>query len=90
MLNMYGLKNCDTVKKARAWLQAQGTECEFRDLKQPGVAAEHFFCLLKGLVYMRVMMGLCEAPGKSARSKHVKEVVGLFMRAYRPADDGRR
>lgn len=26
MLNMYGLKNCDTVKKARAWLQAQGTE----------------------------------------------------------------
>ena len=56
----------------------------------PGVAAEHFFCLLKGLVYMRVMMGLCEAPGKSARSKHVKEVVGLFMRAYRPADDGRR
>ena len=40
MLNMYGLKNCDTVKKARAWLQAQGTEFEFCDLKQPGVAAE--------------------------------------------------
>ena len=30
----------DTVKKARAWLQAQGTEFEFCDLKQPGVAAE--------------------------------------------------
>ena len=40
MLNTYGLKNCDTVKKARAWLQAQGTEFEFCDLKQPGVAAE--------------------------------------------------
>lgn len=40
MLNMYGLKNCDRVKQARAWLQAQGAEFEFRDLKQPGVAAE--------------------------------------------------
>lgn len=40
MLKMFGLKNCDTVKQARAWLQAQGTEFEFRDLKQPGVAAE--------------------------------------------------
>ncbi len=30
-------------------------------IAEPGVAAEHFFCLLKGLVYMRVMMGLCEA-----------------------------
>jgi TetR/AcrR family transcriptional repressor of mexJK operon len=52
-------------------------------IAEPGVAAEHFFCLLKGLVYMRVMMGLGEPPDKAARAKHVTEVVSLFMRAYR-------
>jgi TetR/AcrR family transcriptional repressor of mexJK operon len=52
-------------------------------IAEPGVAAEHFFCLLKGLVYMRVMMGLGEPPDKAARLKHVAEVVSLFMRAYR-------
>lgn len=59
-------------------------------IAEPGVAAEHFFCLLKGLVYMRVMMGLGEPPDKAARVKHVIEVVSLFMRAYRPEAGGRR
>lgn len=57
---------------------------------EPGMAAEHFFCLLKGLVYMRVMMGLCEPPNKAARSNHVKEVVALFLRAYRAESAGPR
>lgn len=59
-------------------------------IAEPGVAAEHFFCLLKGLVYMRVMMGLGEPPDKASRMKHVTEVVSLFMRAYRPEAGGRR
>jgi TetR/AcrR family transcriptional repressor of mexJK operon len=59
-------------------------------IAEPGLAAEHFFCLLKGLVYMRLMMGLGKTPDKAARAKHVKEVVGLFMRAYQPGIPGRR
>ncbi len=35
-LNIYGIPNCDTVKKARAWLDANGVEYRFRDFKKEG------------------------------------------------------
>ncbi|MBI2305685.1 MAG: arsenate reductase [Rhodocyclales bacterium] len=38
---MYGIKNCDTMKKAMAFLDAQGTAYEFVDYKKAGVAAGH-------------------------------------------------
>ena len=42
MLNkIYGIKNCDTMKKAIAWLEAQGVRYEFVDYKKAGVAAAH-------------------------------------------------
>ncbi|HEY0817807.1 MAG TPA: ArsC family reductase [Rhizobacter sp.] len=34
---LYGIPNCDTVKKARAWLAAQGAAAEFHDFKKQGV-----------------------------------------------------
>lgn len=34
---VYGIPNCDTVKRARAWLQAQGRAHGFHDLKKAGV-----------------------------------------------------
>ena len=37
---VYGIPNCDTVKKARAWLAAQGVACRFHDFKKDGVPAE--------------------------------------------------
>ena len=36
-LTLYGIPNCDTVKKARAWLAAQGVEHAFHDFKKSGV-----------------------------------------------------
>jgi arsenate reductase len=36
---VYGIPNCDTVKKARAWLAAQGVAHEFHDFKKEGVPA---------------------------------------------------
>ncbi|MDP1680943.1 MAG: ArsC family reductase [Burkholderiales bacterium] len=38
-MKLYGIPNCDTVKKARAWLAAHGVECEFHDYKKQGVDA---------------------------------------------------
>jgi Spx/MgsR family transcriptional regulator len=35
-LTMYGIKNCDTVKKARAWLDAAGIAYDFHDFKAKG------------------------------------------------------
>ena len=38
---LYGIPNCDTVKKARAWLGDHGVTYEFHDFKKSGVPAEH-------------------------------------------------
>ena len=37
---VYGIPNCDTVKKARAWLSEQGVEYSFHDYKKQGVPAD--------------------------------------------------
>jgi Spx/MgsR family transcriptional regulator len=34
---LYGIPNCDTVKKARAWLEAHGQPYTFHDFKKLGV-----------------------------------------------------
>ncbi len=34
---LYGIKNCDTVKKARAWLEANGVSYAFQDYKVEGI-----------------------------------------------------
>ena len=40
IIRVYGIPNCDTVKKARAWLTAQGLDYEFHDFKKQGVSAQ--------------------------------------------------
>lgn len=37
MNHFYGIPNCDTVKKARKWLDAHGVEYTFHDYKKEGV-----------------------------------------------------
>ena len=37
IITVYGIPNCDTVKKARAWLAAQGRAYQFHDFKRQGV-----------------------------------------------------
>ena len=39
MVTMYGIPNCDTVKKARAWLADKGLDAVFWDFKKQGVPA---------------------------------------------------
>lgn len=34
---LYGIKNCDTMKKARAWLDRRGVEYVFHDYKTQGI-----------------------------------------------------
>jgi arsenate reductase len=37
-VTIYGIKNCDTMKKARAWLDAHGVVYAFHDYKAMGIA----------------------------------------------------
>lgn len=40
-ITLYGIPNCDTVKKARAWLTEQGAPHQFHDFKKQGVPEAH-------------------------------------------------
>ena len=37
MITIYGIPNCDTMKKARRWLEANGVEYKFHDYRKLGV-----------------------------------------------------
>jgi len=37
MATIYGIKNCDTIKKARAWLDQHGVKYVFHDYKTAGI-----------------------------------------------------
>ena len=38
---IFGIKNCDTMKKARAWLDGHGVDYAFHDYKAEGIDAAH-------------------------------------------------
>jgi len=39
MTTIYGIRNCDTMKKARAWLDGHGVAYDFHDYKAEGIDA---------------------------------------------------
>src|SRR3974390_3490141 len=39
-ISLYGIKNCDTMKKARAWLDKHGVNYAFHDCKSIGIERE--------------------------------------------------
>jgi arsenate reductase len=41
MTTIYGIKACDTMKKARAWLDEHGVKYDFHDYKVSGIDREH-------------------------------------------------
>ena len=46
-ITVYGIPNCDTVKKARTWLADQGFEFVFHDLKKQGLPEKNLNQWLK-------------------------------------------
>ena len=40
-LHLYGIKACDTMKKARTWLDENGLHYDFHDYKSTGIDREH-------------------------------------------------
>jgi Spx/MgsR family transcriptional regulator len=49
-ITIYGIANCDTMKKARSWLDAQGMAYAFHDYKKAGADAAKLavWCEAKG------------------------------------------
>jgi arsenate reductase len=46
-VKVYGIRNCDTVKRARTWLEEKGIDTEFHDYKTEGVSRDKIASWLK-------------------------------------------
>ncbi len=47
MLKIYGIPNCDTMKKVFDWLKGEGVAYDFHDYKQQGIDAAHLKAWIK-------------------------------------------
>lgn len=52
---LFGIPNCDTVQRARAWLTAQGVEHRFHDLRKSGVPPERLDAWLASAGWQRLV-----------------------------------
>jgi arsenate reductase (glutaredoxin) len=55
VIRMYGIRNCDTVKKARAWLEERGVPYQFQDYKVAGVDARRLQRWAKALGWEKLL-----------------------------------
>ncbi|ABE55099.1 conserved hypothetical protein [Shewanella denitrificans OS217] len=39
-VTLFGIKNCDTVRKARKWLEAENIKAQFHDFRDDGLSQE--------------------------------------------------
>jgi arsenate reductase (glutaredoxin) len=49
MITLYGIPNCDTVKKSRAWFDEHGLAYQFHDFKKQGVPGDALDAWVKAL-----------------------------------------
>ncbi len=54
-LIVYGIPNCDTVKKARVWLAEHGLDYQFHDFKKLGVPPEHLKAWVDAVGWEKVL-----------------------------------
>jgi Spx/MgsR family transcriptional regulator len=55
MTILYGIPNCDTVKRARDWLAAHGVAYHFHDFKKAGVPADRLRAWVEAAGWERVL-----------------------------------
>ena len=72
-VTLYGIPNCDTVKKARVWLDARGVAYAFQDYKKAGVDV----AALAGLVDRLGWEALLNRAGTTFRKLPEAEQEGL-------------
>lgn len=52
---MYGIKNCDTIKKARRFLDAADTDYQFHDYRADGLSDEQLSLFIEKLGYQALL-----------------------------------
>ena len=82
-LTIYGIKNCDTMKKARAWLDKHGVDYAFHDYKTAGIARERLeqWCKKAGWETLLNRAGTTfrKLPDKDKNGLDAKKAVALML-----------
>ena len=79
MTTLHGIPNCDTVRKARAWLDQRGAAYRFHDYKKAGVDPERLDAWLAALGWEVVV----NRPGTTWRKLAESEKVDLDTKRAR-------
>ena len=54
-ITLYGIPNCDTVKRSRAWMQEHGRDAVFHDFKKAGVPADRLDAWAQAVGWERLL-----------------------------------
>ncbi len=80
---IYGIKNCDTMKKARAWLDKRGVAYAFHDYKTDGIERERLdlWCKTVGWEVLLNCSGTTfrKLPDKDKNGLDGKKAVALML-----------
>ena len=82
-VTIYGIKNCDTMKKARAWLDKRGVAYDFHDYKTAGIERAELerWCKKAGweTVLNRAGMTFRKLPDKDKTALDEKKAIALML-----------
>ncbi len=81
---IYGIKNCDTMKKARAWLDKHGVEYAFHDYKSAGIERERLERWAKKAgwetIINRAGLTFKKLPDKDKQGLTEKKAIALMLK----------
>ncbi len=82
-VTLYGIKNCDTMKKARAWLDSHGVAYDFHDYKVSGIERERLerWCKQVGWEALLNRAGTTfrKLPDKDKQVDNAKAAIALML-----------
>ena len=83
-ITIYGIKNCDTMKKARAWLDKNGVDYAFHDYKSAGIERERLEKWEKKVGWEKLLnrsgMTFRKLPDKDKAGIDAKKAVALMLK----------
>jgi len=86
-ITIYGIKNCDTMKKARAWLDAHGIAHAFHDYKAEGISKSQLtqWCKELGWEVLLNKVGTTFRALAPAQKEGLNQARAIALMAEQPA-----
>jgi Spx/MgsR family transcriptional regulator len=85
---LYGIPNCGTVKKARAWLDERGVAYRFHDFKKAGVPGDHLQRWMQAVGWEKVLNRQGMTWRKTAPAEQAAVTDSASAAAYLTAQPG--